>query len=155
MTGELLAKQLGYTAFSFAKNLEEVSHDDSLTQPQAFGNCMNWVVGHIVYHRNVIHRVLGIDPVAPADAVERYARGSKPLTAADDATSIDTLKSLFEKSQDVLIPYLENLSDDELHRNADDAPLAIKVAGLVFHESYHMGQLGLIRRVMGKASTLV
>ena len=30
------------------RNLEGLTHEESLVQPQPGGNCLNWIVGHLV-----------------------------------------------------------------------------------------------------------
>ena len=36
----------------FTANLDGLTHDDSLFQPQGGGNCLNWIIGHLVKARN-------------------------------------------------------------------------------------------------------
>jgi len=36
----------------------------------------------------------------------------------------------------------------------EDVPKAIALAGLVFHEAYHVGQTGLLRRIAGKGGAI-
>jgi len=155
MTGKLLAAQLAYTSFTLHKNLEGITHTDSLTQPDPCGNCINWVVGHIVCHRNVMHRLAGIEPVWDAESADRYKRGSDPMTSLQEAADLSTMVQLYEESQAALTSKLADISEDELEKQAGDDTLAMQLAGLIFHESYHMGQIGVIRRVMGKEPGLV
>lgn len=155
MIGKLLASQLEYTAYSLQKNLEGITHEDSLAQPRAKGNCINWVVGHIVHHRNIMHGLAGIEPVWTNEMEERYYRGSSPLTSATEAEDLPTLLAMYEASQSALTARLCDMTSEELEQETDEKPLATTLAGLVFHESYHMGQLGIIRRVIGKEAALV
>ena len=47
----------------FIKQLTEgLTHVDSLAQPPVPGNCMNWVMGHIVAYRNRLSDMLGQPP---------------------------------------------------------------------------------------------
>lgn len=154
MIGKLLASQLEYTAFSFEKNLEGITHDDSLAQPRPNGNCINWVVGHIVHHRNIMHRLAGLDPVWTSEREERYYRASKPMTSPANAENLSELRAMYEASHSALSARLQEMTAEEMEREIDGKSLATLLAGLVFHESYHMGQIGVIRRVIGKQGVL-
>ncbi len=45
------------------KNLDGVTHEESLIQPEGGGNCLNWVLGHIVATRDNAIRLLNQEPV--------------------------------------------------------------------------------------------
>lgn len=40
-------------------NINDVSHEESMIFPNGEANCMNWVLGHLIYIRNVFLNVLG------------------------------------------------------------------------------------------------
>ena len=59
---------------------EGLSQADSLIQPQPSGNCMNWVLGHVLESQITMLTVLGgTSPVDPAELVI-YKRESQPIT---------------------------------------------------------------------------
>ena len=155
MIGRMLTSQLEYTAYSLEKNLEGTTHEESLVQPGKNGNCINWVVGHIVHHRNIMHRLVGLEPVWTAKTQERYVRGSNPVISDSGIETLSTLLTMYQASQAVLAARLCDVTSKELAQETNEDPLAMKLAGLVFHESYHVGQLGVIRRVLGKDAVLV
>ena len=39
---EALLTQIGYDQYALKSNTAELTHEDSLVQPQAGGNCLNW-----------------------------------------------------------------------------------------------------------------
>ena len=41
-------------AYAFGVNVKGLSHEDSLVQPPAGGNCLNWVAAHIVASRGAM-----------------------------------------------------------------------------------------------------
>ena len=55
-------------------NLEGISHEQSLIQPQPAGNCSNWVVGHLVTIYNKVLPLLEQTPVESA-AISVTTRG--------------------------------------------------------------------------------
>lgn len=149
MTGKTLAKQFEYCQSSVEKNLENFTDEDSLFQPAGAGNCANWIAGHIVATRNGLHRFLGLDPAWPAADAERYKRGSDPVTGAAEIRPLEEILGQYKTSQDVLIGTLGALTSEDLAKNIEDQSLAEIIAGFSFHESYHIGQLGLLRRMVG------
>src|SRR5262249_27711324 len=86
---------------AFARNVTIIrrqtaglTHADSLLQPVMRGNCLNWVLGHIVSTRGLVLRVLGAEPVLSAAHAERYARGSAPVLGEE--AGILTLPALLD-----------------------------------------------------------
>jgi hypothetical protein len=47
---EVLRHQARVTQRVMRLNVEGISHEESLIQPQPAGNCLNWVIGHLVLH---------------------------------------------------------------------------------------------------------
>lgn len=130
---------------------EGLSHADSMVQLPFPGNCMNWNVGHLLVYRM---QYLGvIDGVSKPDPGEFaiYGGGSEPLTDSDKAIPLSTLLTRLDAASDQVIAALETMPAgklDELY----DAEKGITVADrldfyLVFHESYHAGQLELLQEL--------
>src|SRR5581483_7684173 len=63
-------------------NAQGLTQAESLIQPRPAGNCLNWVIGHLVciYHHTL--PILGQSPVMEASALHRYDRGSPPIKDA-------------------------------------------------------------------------
>jgi uncharacterized damage-inducible protein DinB len=154
-----LATQLGITQRTIKKNLEEVSHEESLVRPQPGGNSANWVLGHILASRSGLLKNLGEQPLLDEAAVQQYRRGSdgnvpNPVPLADLIAALD-------RSQPAIIAAMKRIPDAALAAKSPfaspagaEATLAEALAGMVFHESYHVGQLGLLRRVFGKKGAI-
>ena len=152
MRADLLSFLYDWNFRAININVEGISHEQSMLQPER-GNCLNWVVGHILASRNSILELLGEMPVMAKSAAERYKRGSQPITDAADAVAFGDLLADLAKSQALLAAKLESLGDDALdsHPSPDDKKtLADSLAFLQFHEAYHTGQLGVLRRLAGK-----
>jgi uncharacterized damage-inducible protein DinB len=149
MTGDLLLQQFDINRRTVSLNLEAVSQEDSVIQPPPGGNCINWVVGHILASRNPVHRLLGLPPAWADDEAARYDRGSAPVTDASQAVDLETMTGLLEASQEALAGAMGAMADEDLGRTAGDKPLGVQLAFLSFHESYHAGQLGVLRRLTG------
>jgi DinB superfamily len=150
---------------AFARNLsvvkaqtEGLTNEDSLIQfPN--GNCLNWVIGHIVEGRDDVLEVLG-EPHAAGAVVERYQRGSEPVTCADTAVlPLAQLLQLLERSQERIEIALSHIEPSALARkSADDSrgrSIGQRVFFLYFHETYHVGQTELFRQRAGKDDKII
>ncbi len=161
MSTDLLAVQLGYNNYTFHRNTEGISHEQSLVQPPAGGNCLNWVVGHLASSRDLMRGVLGLEPALGEGEHPVYARSSEPLTDAAKAESFERLTAAFAEDQDEIVAAVAALPPEKLAAPAPFSPaknpeetVATLLAGLVFHESYHIGQTGVLRRIAGLAGVL-
>lgn len=154
-----LVNQFGITQFVINKNTEGLTHEDSLLQPSPGGNCLNWVIGHIVKARNDALALVGKDPLYPPERFARYH--SRPLTGAEEALPLDELLESFHSLQGPLTAGLKEMTAEQLAAPAPFSPtgnadetVGSLLAGLAFHESYHAGQTGILRRIAGKPGAL-
>ena len=51
---EMLRHQTRVTQLVMRLNVEGISYEESLIQPQPAGNCLNWVIGHLVFAYELI-----------------------------------------------------------------------------------------------------
>jgi len=119
-------------------------------QPPAGGNCLNWVAAHIVASRGAILDLLGEAQVWDTDRNDRFKRGSRPVLDTKDSLPFDSIVADFRRSQERIQAGLARLSDEELLEKRGDDTVADKLHFLQFHEAYHIGQAGLLRRMAGK-----
>jgi hypothetical protein len=131
------------------RNLAEMTHADSLIAPVPAGNCANWVLGHGVATRNRVHEILGAPPPLSGKAAARYLRRSPPLTDPAEAVMLEDLISALDASQEVLLAAIDRAGDAGLEERVGDSTLGGSLAFFQFHEAYHSGQLGLLRRIAG------
>jgi uncharacterized damage-inducible protein DinB len=136
-----------------SKHAEGLSHEESVVRAGGGGNSFNWVLGHIVTSRNDIFALLGEPPVwSEADAA-RYVRGSHELDPAA-ARQLAAILADLDRSQERLLARLEPLAEAELAAARGDSTLGKQLAFLQFHETYHVGQTGLLRRLAGKEGVI-
>ena len=57
-------------------NADGLTHEESLVQPRPGGNCLNWIVGHLVWVYAGALPMLHQEPVLQQDTLSRYARGA-------------------------------------------------------------------------------
>ena len=147
----LTARSYGITHRITKSTLEGITQEESLRPPTGGGNCINWIVGHILHTRDSLLESLGKSPVWNDDEAKKlYDRGSIPLTESMNATELSDLTEMFDISQPLLIEGIEHLNQHP----TEDGKLEWSVVFLNFHESYHCGQLAILRRMLGKESII-
>lgn len=125
-------------------NLEEVSQEESIKPSGDGGVSINWILGHLILTRDSIFSILGVEKMFPEHLAPTYSRGTANVTATN-AEKLEDLLALLDKTQEVLKAEIEMKIDEEKRA---------KVAFFGFHESYHAGQLGIMRRVIGKQGVI-
>jgi hypothetical protein len=136
--------------YALGVNVAGLSHDESLVQPPRGGNCLNWVVAHIVANRNHILDLLG-EPRIWGDAeYERFKRGSAPVQSGGEARAFQSIVEDFNRAQERIRAGLDRVGDLGLAAPIGDDTVGGKLVFLHFHEAYHIGQTALLRRMAGK-----
>jgi hypothetical protein len=150
MDGRALATIFEFSYGILNRNLEGITHEESLRAPEPGGNSLNWVLGHLLASRNGVTRLLGQPPAWDSPQAARYARGSAPLEADEAPVRFETLRADLERSQAPLLAALRSCPEEALAAATDNGdPLAQRLARLGFHEGYHGGQISLLRRILG------
>lgn len=130
--------------------LAGLTHTDSLVQPPAEGNCINWILGHIVCYRNYALVACELPPVVSEEVAQRYGRGSAAVTGdAEDVTNFAMLLTAYNQSHQQLTTYLETVAGDLLDEVVSAAgftmPRGELLTSFMRHESYHAGQFEWLR----------
>lgn len=146
---------------TIAINLNGITHEESLVQPHPGGNCLNWVLGHLLSIYNQMLPVLGQKPATDPATIERYKRGSDPMTNPGEARRFEELLAEWGETVKRVDAGLAGLTSEQLDRPAPPgAPLepGDKVRELLsvvlFHQGYHAGQTGVLRRLVGKEGAI-
>jgi hypothetical protein len=149
-TRDHLIKQLELSYGALFRNLEGITHEESLVVPSTGGNCLNWVVGHIVASRNRTMTQLGIPPVWGIDLAFHYSGRDEANWHPSTAIDLKSLETDLARSQQEILRALDMLPDgmlgtpDSRGRTLGDALIFFN-----FHEAYHGGQVALLRRLLG------
>ncbi len=127
-----------------------LTHAQSLVQPPIEGNCINWILGHILCYRNYLNGLCSLPGAVSTEAAARYARGSAPVTVdGPDLIRFDDQLSAYERSQVAVLAALPNLSAEALAEVVSVAGFTMPRGDLLTmfmrHESYHLGQLEWLR----------
>src|SRR5215510_5937562 len=159
MDPKVLAFQFESGSYVLARNLAGVGHEESLFAPQPGGNTMNWIVGHIVRTRNQAIGLLGGTPLFDDAEFDQYGAGGFD---PGRAMRLEELRRRFDALSPAIASALAHATPEQLSAKAPFSPTAnpnetvgTLLAGIAFHEAYHLGQTGLSRRLLGKPGALL
>jgi hypothetical protein len=152
ISSEQIAQTFNSNLFVTKLRLENISNEDSFFQPPYQGNCLNWILGHMIASRNSALKLLQAIPVFSEAEEALYQTGSEPLTGADQGIPFHELVTRLELSQARLDAALISISSDFMSDLATtsrgEKPIWQHVSGLAWHETYHAGQLEILQQII-------
>jgi hypothetical protein len=141
------------------ENIEGVTHEESLKQPAPAGNNLNWVVGHIVRTRNLALVLVGKESMFEMKEFDAYEK--TPLSSSANAIRFEELVEKFDALEKPLFEGIKAMPAEAYAAPAPFSPtgnpdetVGSLLSGIGFHEAYHAGQTGLLRRLIGKPGAL-
>lgn len=118
-------------------------------------NAAHWILAHIVRTRRTILRMLGDD--VPAEPWEETTKMGSPADGFIQAPSakdlLDEFRTLGSRIKERLLAMSGGDAAKPLKKKLPDGSKTIGegIQGFFcMHESYHIGQIGVIRRLLGK-----
>jgi uncharacterized damage-inducible protein DinB len=147
MSASEIAEVFGRNLNKLEQNLEGLSGTDFLVRVGEDGTHLNWLLGHVLHARVCLLRELGgfIHPDESLLAAA-YARGTHASNAETFPTQI-----LRDALRDNQIALETTLMETDLTEPATGrGSLADQAAFMAWHETYHVGQSGVLRRLAGK-----
>ena len=147
----LTARNFTFTHRLINGTLEGITHEESLFQPPNGGNSINWILGHIAFYRDVMLEKLGEKCVwTDTETTACYERGSKLLSESGKSVELSKLLEIYNNSQPILLAAIDRLGNSP----TEDGKLEESIAFSNFHEAYHLGQISMLRRTLGKESII-
>ncbi|MGD2218299.1 MAG: DinB family protein [Gemmatimonadales bacterium] len=127
--------------------------DDAMARerPSADTNSIGFLACHVLHARYYLASFVGLEPVNPFQQLFDSAHDVNDL----EVPPLAELKSAWGELSAQLVERLPALSVAELGRDSgqefpvDDGTVRGAVAFLVQHESFHIGQLALLRKYFG------
>ena len=156
---DTLAVQFRMNQFIARANLDGITDEESLVRAVETGNHLNWLVGHVVATRCLLLPSLGQESVWSDEQLRLYKRGS---SGAVDAGFLpfDEVVRAFDATQDRILAGIASLSEEDFAKPAPFSPgggpetLGTLLMKSTVHEGYHLGQTGILRRVVGKQGAI-
>ena len=124
----------------------------------AVGHDPRWLLGHITSIRHRLVGMVGLPPIT-AGWEGAFARGTLPKDLPEDIDPAAIYRS-FQEAGQVLAGRWPTLTSADLEkplgRTMPDGSTTIgpAIRFLAWHETYHLGQLGIFRRLAGKAGAV-
>lgn len=154
----LLADSFDFNTRVIHMHVDDLTHAESLIQPPANGNCLNWILGHVIVSRHIMLGMLD-QPMLWDDAtLARYKRNADPITAdGPDVLPLPDLLRDIDETSARLVAALRALPPDAAERRVDgfSDPLGAELLFLYWHEAYHIGQMGFSRKLAGRTDKLI
>jgi len=133
-----------------------LGHEDLLLQPQPGGNCMLWVLGHMVESMKDLQGELGGSKPEGFELYERFARSSEPVLESEpDLPDLLKIKQDYAALSQLALQTLENQDDLYFGEPGWKGTKGATVLFLAFHMSYHAGQLEYLRSLAGRTEKVI
>jgi len=138
-----------------ARILDGFEGEDWWARPQGMNSAI-WLLGHLHMERKQLGRILGGDfPEDERDGL--FGSGTDPEDLPRDL-DVPALRTAWHETHARFVDHLESLDAAAL-----EAPIEGQIPFgpptrlgalqfMLFHETYHVGQLGAIRKMLGKPS---
>jgi hypothetical protein len=141
----------------FVKALRDVDRDALLTRPGARSNSLLWIAGHLTQFRFRVANLLGAALEVPWG--DLFATGAK-VRDPGDYPGVEQVLEQWKEITPELMRRLRAASEADL-----TAPTPERVASpdgtmrgalvlFAFHEGYHVGQMGFVRKWLGHSALI-
>ena len=136
----------------FERAIDRITPELTSIQPKGFNNNIHWHLGHTLF---VTEKFLLDHPAAgnlPANYAEFFAQGTSPADWTDAVPSVEVLIEQFKEQLDRLLAIPEERLTEKLDKPFKGFETYGEMVNLaLFHETYHMGQIHAMMRVIHAA----
>lgn len=137
-------------------NLDGLTHAQSLWSPAPNVNCINWLAGHLISSRTNITLGVGQVPVWDDSLRARYKGGSAAITVDEPGVlPIERLIADIKESQARIEAGFGEISAETLDAPSKFPQFASLGDQLIYmnsHEIHHIGQIMILRELLGLTS---
>lgn len=139
---ETIRNYLIYNHNVLNRAVKEVTHFESLRKSPETGSNMNWILGHILVSRNDMCSILQHQHICDEPIKKLYARGTN--SNVDGPIDFKELLRIYNDTHESI------MASTMAFDHSKDEKQTGTLTFLCFHEAYHIGQLGMLRRSLGK-----
>ncbi len=146
------ANQFRFNNGLYDRLIKGIPAEQWLTQPGDDSNHLLWVTGHMTVVRAVALPILGVEWSVPWQQL--FRRGEKRI-GNDQYPPVAEVQNAWREVSDRLLQALPQASPDLLNKPVEkgkpsiDGTVGGTIGFLCLHESYHLGQVGFIRKWLG------
>ena len=149
--GRTLAGIFGMTDFMMPMVLDDLTDEQAFTRPRGEGGpSIAWTVGHLLHYRIFMLNRFGRGRDNPYEA----KFGNAPASDGADYPRLAELRRAWADVSQELTSAVSSLSEAQLDERLEggwhaDQTLRDQVVFFAWHEGYHLGALGQIRKALG------
>ncbi len=129
---------------------QQITHAQSVQTPAWGGNCMHWVVGHVVVARCNFLMLLDTPSIWDWATFKLFIPGSTPTDTAAELVSFATLLADLDRTQEQLSAALARSTASDMQVERDSKTVGEQLTTYAAHEAYHAGQLEILRQGLKK-----
>ena len=147
--GMAFEKGRGLWAYSLLDVLDGLTAEQAAWKPQGGSTKSIWeIVRHVAFWKDALRQRLEGGPWADTSGHEE--KGWPPAPEASEEAWAETLEQL-RRCQERLVQAVGKLKDDQLNEPFPDEeePMGEHLFGLIAHDTYHTGQILLLRQLQG------
>lgn len=147
-----IASMFKTNAQVFDKAVQGIEPEKWLVRPSHNSNHLTWIAGHVVVHRAIVAKMLGLQWSALWEQL--FTRGAK-LAGPEQYPRPAELQRSFQEVSEKLASVLPGISEETLHSAVPkgqpslDGTVGGSIALLCLHESIHVGQMTYLRKCLG------
>ncbi len=150
---EPIAETMQFNTTMVGIVMEDTRPEDGLTSV-AQSNPLNYLVGHLLSTRYDAAKIVGLSVSDPWQAL--YG-GNTPYDRARQYPAISELAPRWRELNEKFFARLDELSAEDVMAEVTSYPFPDKtvrgaLSFISWHESYHVGQMGTLRRALGYRS---
>jgi len=149
---ESLAGLFGMTDFMIPMVLSDLTEEQLVARPRGDGGpSIAWTVGHLLSFRGFMLERFG----QPSGEASRFARFTQEAaTDGSDYPGLEELLDAWETIGGHFVPAVSGLSEERLSVPVEgglrpDQTLRDMIVFFAWHEGYHLGAIGQIRKELG------
>jgi uncharacterized damage-inducible protein DinB len=156
---QTISKQYSLHTKLFNNVLEDIDNNKGSERLNDHVNHLQWIAGHLTNSRYSIAPIIGLKMPFPYWEIYTDLTAPPPHNRAVDTTieypSLTEIKKYWNSLSEPLIGKLSHLENGQL---ASASPFAVPTGKTILdllsfiasHESYHIGQMSIIRKYLGK-----
>lgn len=158
---DLAAQQIRFARDYTQSLIADFSADEAFQQPSDGVTHLAWQLGHLAMAQYMLtlFRLRGKLPedeqVIPKKFLKRFLKGTTPSLQADEYPPFAAIRATFDAVYTQLMEELPTFDEEQLQTKVVEPYMVHEnVLGSLFfcsaHEMLHAGQIGLLRRLLGK-----